>query len=103
MYDCDYSSMRIRSIQRMGDSVTINTLFLKKLLIAFIVGALPTLIAFLSSVEVRGGAGFTRAALVTLASGAIAAGIRAVLVLLPVNLVPSDAEPILTKTPQGSK
>ena len=77
--------------------MTFNKLFLQKLLIAFIVGAAPTLLAFLASVGVNGTT-FTRAALLTVAAGAISAGVRAALVLIPgVTLVPSDAQPAITK------
>jgi hypothetical protein len=80
--------------------MTVNPLFLRKLLVAFLVGAAPALLAFVSSVG-TGDASFTRAALLTLASGAVGAGLRAALVLIPgVNLVPSDAQPVITKAPE---
>ena len=78
----------------------IDTLFLRKLLIAFLVGAAPVIVGYVTSAAEMGGANFTRAALLTVASGAIAAGLRTAMVLIPgLNLVPSDANPILTKTP----
>lgn len=79
--------------------MTINRLFLRKLLVAFLVGAAPPVIAFVSGLGATGGYQFTKAAVLTVISGALAAGVRAALVLLPVNLVPSDAQPIVTKPP----
>lgn len=80
--------------------MTINRLFLRKLVVAFLVGAAPTLLAFISSVGPTGGYHFTKAALLTVASGAVAAGVRAAFQIVPgLNLVPSDAQPVITKTP----
>ena len=76
-----------------------TTLFLQKLGIAFLVGALPTLLAFIADVGVNS-ADFTRAALFTVAAGAIGAGLRAALVLIPgVTLTPSDAQPVTVPKP----
>ena len=73
----------------------LDTLFLRKLGVAFLVGALPTLLAFVASVGVHGGS-FSRAALLTVAAGAVGAGLRAAMVLIPgVNLIPSDSQPVL--------
>ena len=80
--------------------MTINRLFLRKLLVAFLVGAAPPLLSFVSEVGPTGGFHFTKAALFTVASGALSAGVRAVFHLIPgVNLVPSDAQPVVTKAP----
>jgi hypothetical protein len=77
--------------------VNLTSLFLKKLLVAFLVGAAPTLLAFVSSVGTSN-ASFTKAALLTLASGAIAAGLRAAFAIIPgITLVPSDADPVTKK------
>lgn len=78
--------------------MTINRLFLQKLAVAFIVGAAPVLLAFVTGIGTHS-VSITEASLLTLASGAIGAGIRAALVFLPVNLVPSDAEPVAVPKP----
>ena len=79
--------------------MTISRLFLQKLGIAYLVGALPVLLGFISDVGVHGGQNITSAALWTVAAGAIGAGLRAALVLLPINLTPSDAQPVMTPPP----
>ena len=77
----------------------LDPLFLKKLGVAFLVGALPTLLAFIADVGVNNN-DLTRAALYTVAAGAIGAGLRAALVLIPgVTLVPSDADPVVVPKP----
>lgn len=80
--------------------MTINKLFLRKLLVAFLVGAAPPVIAFISTVGPTGGYHVTKAVLFAVASGAISAGVRAAFQLIPgITLVPSDAQPVVTKAP----
>lgn len=82
--------------------MTVNRLFLRKLGVAFLVGAAPPVLAFITTVGPTGGYHFTKAALFSLATGALSAGVRAAFQLLPgLNLVPSDAQPILTKTAEA--
>jgi hypothetical protein len=72
--------------------LTLNTLFLRKLLVAFIGGFAFALLQKLTNVGPAADYGSLHAIWAGLLSGAVFAGIRAVLVLLPgVNIVPSDA------------
>lgn len=82
--------------------MTINTLFLRKLLVAFLVGfggvLIPSLLSILDKIASGAPASFGLSLLIALVAGAFAAGLRAVLVLLPgVNLVPSDSQPVVEK------
>lgn len=80
--------------------MTVNKLFLRKLLVAFLVGAAPPVLAFVTTIGPTGGYHFTKAAVFAVATGALSAGVRAVFQLLPgLNLVPSDAQPVVTKKP----
>lgn len=72
--------------------MTINKLFLRKLLVAFVGGFAFALLQKLTNVGPAADYGSLHAIWAGLLSGAVFAGIRAVLVLLPgINLVPSDA------------
>lgn len=72
--------------------MTVNTLFLRKLLVAFIGGFAFALLQKLTNVGPAATYGTWHSIWSGLLSGAVFAGIRAALVLLPgVNLVPSDA------------
>lgn len=72
--------------------MTLNMLFLKKLLVAFVAGFAFALLQKLTNVGPAADYGSWHAIWAGLLSGAVFAGIRAALVLLPgVNLVPSDA------------
>jgi hypothetical protein len=68
----------------------VNRLFWLKLFMAFLVGFLGSLVTFLTGLSEAPNFSFDRAAVISLIAGALAAGIRAVLALGPVNLVPSD-------------
>lgn len=71
--------------------MTINTLFLRKLLVAFVTGFAFALLQKLTNVGPAADYGSLHAIWAGLLSGAVFAGLRGVLVLLPgVNLVPSD-------------
>ncbi len=84
--------------------MTINTLFLKKLLVAFVVGFLGSAIQALVNVGPVADLNTIKALWVSLITGAVVAGFRAVLVLLPgVNLVPSDKQPVVQKVPPPAK
>lgn len=76
--------------------MTGTNLLARKLLIAFIVGFCGPLVAFLSGLGASPEWHFDKAAVVSLITGCLAAGIRAVLAFGPINLVPSDAQHSLT-------
>jgi hypothetical protein len=71
--------------------VTLNVLYLKKLLIAFALGFAYVIVQKLTNVGAYAAFSSVHALWTGLLSGAVTAGFRALLVLLPVNLVPSDA------------
>lgn len=76
--------------------MTLNTLFLQKLLVAFVGGFAFALLQKLTNVGPAADYSSLHAIWAGLLSGAVFAGIRAVLVLLPgVNLVPSDGGGLL--------
>lgn len=78
--------------------MTIDTLFLRKLLVAFVVGFAGTLLQKVVALGPIGSYHIGQALLVSVLAGAVFAGLRAALVLIPgVNLVPSDANPVVTK------
>ena len=80
--------------------MTLNKLFVRKLLVAFIVGFAGSFISFVTGAGQAPMYGFEKSAWVALLVGAVIGGARAVLVLLPgVNLVPSDSQSPLSKTP----
>ena len=83
--------------------MTINTLFLRKLAVAFIIGFAGSLIQKIVSVGPVSDLNMWKAVWVSALSGAVVAGFRALLVLLPVNVVPSDAEPPVQKTKPAAK
>lgn len=71
--------------------MTLNTLFLKKLLVAFVVGFAYVVAQKLSGVGPQADLSTWNTVWHSLLSGAVAAGLRGALVLLPgVNIVPSD-------------
>lgn len=67
-----------------------NVLFWKKLLVAFVVAFAGVFIPLLTGIGQSPNYTFDKAAWVALLPAAVAAGVRAVLALGPVNLVPSD-------------
>lgn len=71
--------------------MTINWLFIKKLFLAFVLGFAYVEVQKLSNVGAYAAFSSVHAIWTGLLSGAVVAGFRAVLVLLPINLVPSDA------------
>lgn len=75
--------------------MTINVLFLKKLVVAFVGGFLYVLVQKLTNVGGYAAFSTWHAVWTGLISGAVIAGFRAVLVLLPINLVPSDGGSLL--------
>lgn len=78
--------------------MTINTLFLRKLLVAFVAGFAASILQAIVNVGPVADLDAWKAVWVSALSGAVVAGFRAILVFLPgVNLVPSDAEPTVTK------
>lgn len=77
----------------------VNKLFLRKLLVAFVAGAAGSLIPKITELGPLTALTWTHAIWVSLALGGVTAGVRAVLVLVPgLNLVPSDSQPVITKT-----
>jgi len=82
--------------------VNFTPLFLKKLLVAFVIGFggvfIPAILTLLDKVSNGTPTSFDKSLWISLVSGAVAAGLRALLVLIPgLNLVPSDAQPVLVK------
>lgn len=80
----------------------INTLFLRKLLVAFLVGFggvfIPSILSALDGVAKGTPDSFSKALIISAVAGGVAAGLRAAFVLIPgLNLVPSDADPIVSK------
>lgn len=71
--------------------MTLNILFLRKLLVAFLLGFAFVIVQKLTDVGSYAAFSSLHALWTGLLSGAVVAGFRALLVLLPVNLVPSDA------------
>lgn len=69
-----------------------NRLFWKKLLVAFVVAFFGSFIPFVSGVFQSPNYQFDKALWVAALFGAVGAGVRAVLALGPVSLVPSDAQ-----------
>jgi hypothetical protein len=78
--------------------MTINTLFLRKLLVAFVAGFAASILQAIVNVGPVADLSTWKAVWVSALTGAVVAGFRAVLVLIPgLNLVPSDSQPALTK------
>ena len=76
----------------------IDTLFLRKLLVAFLVGFGGAVIPAVLNVGPLADLNTLKSVWVSILSGGLVAGLRAVLVLIPgLNLVPSDANPIIKK------
>ena len=73
-----------------------NKLLIKKLLLAFAVTFGTSLIVAVEGLTRQPDLKFTSALLVSLVTGALGAGLRAVIALLPINVVPSDAEHTLS-------
>jgi hypothetical protein len=73
-----------------------NTLFWKKLAVAFAVGFggvfIPAILTILDKAASGTPQHFTQAFVIGIISGAFAAGLRAALALSPWNFIPSDAE-----------
>jgi hypothetical protein len=82
--------------------LTINALFLKKLLVAFVVGFAGSIVQAIVNVGPVADLNVWKAVWVSALTGAVVAGFRAILVLLPINLVPSDKQPVLTRAPAAS-
>lgn len=80
--------------------MTINILFLRKLLVAFIVGFAGSILEKIVDVGPVADLSAWKAVWVSAVTGAVVVGLRAVLVLLPgVNLVPSDSQSPVAKPP----
>jgi hypothetical protein len=80
-----------------------NALLVKKMLIAFLVAFggvfIPAVLNILDDLHNGVGSSWGTAFWLSLVSGAVAAGVRAVLALSPINLVPSDSGHSLTGKP----
>lgn len=74
-----------------------NKLLAKKLLIAFIVGFGGSFLPFITGWAQAPNYDFSKSIWVAALTGAVGAGVRALLALGPLNLVPSDKEHDLTK------
>ena len=77
--------------------MTINILFLRKMLVAFLIGFAGSIVQAVVNIGPVADLNAWKAVWVSAISGAVIVGFRALLVLLPVNLVPSDAEKPLVK------
>lgn len=76
----------------------VDQLFLRKLLVAFVVGAVGSILQKITTVGPLAAFSWTHAVWASALNGAVLAGVRAAFVLLPgVNLVPSDALSPLAK------
>lgn len=73
-----------------------NALFLKKLFVAFIVGFggvfIPAVLNILDDIHRGAAPNTTTSFYLALVAGGVAAGVRALLALGPINLVPSDKQ-----------
>ena len=79
-----------------------NTLFWKKLVVAFVVAFFGAFVPLLSGIGQSPDYHFDKALWVAALFGAIGAGVRAVLALGPINLVPSDkADSIVGTKPKA--
>lgn len=72
-----------------------NKLFLKKIFVAFLVGFGGYLLPIIANLGPAANAGAMKAVWASALSGAVMAGLRALLAFSPINLVPSDAEQTL--------
>jgi hypothetical protein len=74
----------------------VNSLLAKKMLVAFVVAfagvLVPAVLKILDSVASGAPSSWGKAFWISLVAGAFAAGVRALLALSPINLVPSDAQ-----------
>lgn len=71
--------------------MTINWLFIKKLFLAFVLGFAYVAVQKITNVGAYAAFSTWHVIWKSLISGAVTGGFRAILVLLPINLVPSDA------------
>jgi heme A synthase len=70
----------------------INQLLIRKMLVAFLVAFVSVFITALEGLSKEPNYHWSRSFVIGLVVGAIAAGLRAVLALAPINLVPSDSQ-----------
>lgn len=75
-----------------------NKLLAQKLVVAFIVSFVGALLTSLEGLSKQPDFGWNRSIVISLIVGALGAGVRAVLALGPVNLIPSDAKHSLVGT-----
>jgi hypothetical protein len=73
-------------------NINLTSLFFKKMLVAFVVGFASTFGQFLVSLGPADYSHFSKSLWVSALVGAATAGLRALLALSPLNIVPSDAE-----------
>ncbi len=73
-----------------------NSLLVKKMLVAFIVAFggvfIPAVLKVLDDINSGVGSSWERSFWLSLVAGGVAAGVRAVLAISPLNLVPSDSQ-----------
>ena len=67
-------------------------LFVRKMIVAFVTGFVGALITTGLAILNQPNVSFTSALIISLIAGALVAGARAVLAILPANLVPDDAQ-----------
>lgn len=70
----------------------LNKLFFQKLAMAFIAAAVAATITAWQGLSQQPDFHFTRAVVIGLVTGAVTAGVRAVIAISPLNIVPSDAQ-----------
>lgn len=78
----------------------LDPLFVRKLVVAFLVGFggvfIPAILTLLDKAASGTPTSLDKSLIISVISGGVAAGLRALLVLVPgLNLVPSDARPVL--------
>ena len=73
-----------------------NTFLLRKMLVAFVVSFaavfIPAVLNVLDQIHAGTAPNWSSSFWLSLAAGAVGAGVRAILALSPINLVPSDAQ-----------
>lgn len=83
-----------------------NKLLVKKMIVAFLAGFfgvfLPVVLDLLDKLSNGIDPNFGRAVLISLVAAAFSAGVRAIIALLPINLVPTDKlNTLFKRTPQA--
>jgi hypothetical protein len=84
--------------------VTFAPLFWRKMLVAFLLGVLGTVSQWLSDVGPAAHLEFSwRLVAAMIATGGLLSALRAAMILVPLDLVPSDSVPIVRRTQPKEK